>query len=254
MAQGSRRRRASASACPAPARSRAVPSTLTASTSRRCAAPTTSWRRSSNALSMTTSSTSTPDADLRLLDALHRVWGFSEFRPLQREAMHAILEARDSVVVLPTGGGKSLCFQAPAIVDHPRAATDDSSANRDRRGLAIVVPPLISLMKDQGDALRVDGVAASYLNSTLQPHERDAVLASVREDRCRMLYVSPERLVGEGTPPLRRRGPAGDGSPPLRRMRQQASVRFIAIDESHCISQWGHDFRPEYRQLGRLRE
>src|SRR3954469_5345819 len=92
-----------------------------------------------------------------LRDALHRVWGFSEFRPLQREAMHAILEARDSVVVLPTGGGKSLCFQAPAIVDHPRAATDDSSANRDRRGLAIVVSPLISLMKDQVDRLRVDG-------------------------------------------------------------------------------------------------
>jgi ATP-dependent DNA helicase RecQ len=191
---------------------------------------------------MTTSTTSTPGAsDLALLDALHRVWGFSEFRPLQREAMHAILAARDSVVVLPTGGGKSLCFQAPAIVDHPRAASDDSGANRDRRGLAVVVSPLISLMKDQVDGLRVDGVAASYLNSTLQPHERDAVLASVREDRCRMLYVSPERLVGEG-------------SQPLRRMLQQASVRFIAIDEAHCISQWGHDFRPEYRQLGRLRE
>jgi len=165
------------------------------------------------------------------VDALHRVWGFSGFRPLQREAMHAILESRDSVVVLPTGGGKSLCFQAPAVVEDPA----------ERRGLALVISPLISLMKDQVDGLRVDGVAASYLNSSLQPHERDEVLASVREDRCRLLYVSPERI-------------AGEGSQSLRRMLQQANLRFIAIDEAHCISQWGHDFRPEYRQLGRLRE
>jgi len=166
------------------------------------------------------------DPDVALLDALHRVWGFSGFRPQQREAMHAILDRRDSVVVLPTGGGKSLCFQAPAVVGSR---------------LAIVVSPLISLMKDQVDGLRVDGVAASYLNSTLLPHERDQVLAGVRERRCRLLYVSPERIVGEG-------------SQPLRRMLQQANVGFIAIDEAHCISQWGHDFRPEYRQLGRLRD
>jgi len=162
-----------------------------------------------------------------LLEALHRVWGFSDFLPLQREAMHAILAGRDSVVVLPTGGGKSLCFQAPAIVRET--------------GVALIVSPLISLMKDQVDGLRVDGVAASYLNSTLQPHERDEVLASVREDRCRLLYVSPERIVGEG-------------SQSLRRTLQQAGLKFIAIDEAHCISQWGHDFRPEYRQLGRLRD
>ena len=164
-------------------------------------------------------------ADDALREALQRVWGYSTFRPLQREAMHAILDARDSIVVLPTGGGKSLCFQAPAIVDP---------------GLALVVSPLISLMKDQVDGLRVDGVAASYLNSTLLPHERDEVLASVRDGRCRLLYVSPERIVGEG-------------SQALRRMLQQARLRFIAIDEAHCISQWGHDFRPEYRQLGALR-
>jgi ATP-dependent DNA helicase RecQ len=161
------------------------------------------------------------------------VWGFSEFRPLQREAMHAILESRDSVVVLPTGGGKSLCFQAPAVVD----AVNGEEA----RGLALVVSPLISLMKDQVDGLRVDGVAASYLNSTLQPHERDEVIASVRDGRCRLLYVSPERLVGEG-------------GPSLWRLLKQANLKFIAIDEAHCISQWGHDFRPEYRQLGRLRD
>jgi ATP-dependent DNA helicase RecQ len=161
-----------------------------------------------------------------LREALHRVWGFSGFRPLQREAMHAILDSRDSVVVLPTGGGKSLCFQAPAVA---------------AEGLGLVVSPLISLMKDQVDGLRVDGVAASFLNSTLLPHERDEVIAGVRAGRCRLLYVSPERLVG-------------DGGPSLWRLLKQAGVKFIAIDEAHCISQWGHDFRPEYRQLGRLRE
>src|SRR5258707_11383091 len=147
--------------------------------------------------------------DALLQDALHRVWGFSEFRPLQREAMHAILDSRDSIVVLPTGGGKSLCFQAPAVA---------------AEGLGLVVSPLISLMKDQVDGLRVDGVAASYLNSSLLPHERDEVIASVREDRCRLLYVSPERIVGEG-------------SQTLWRLLQQAGLRFIAIDEAHCISQ-----------------
>jgi ATP-dependent DNA helicase RecQ len=187
---------------------------------------------------MTTSKPGTHDADRVLEDVLHRVWGFSSFRPLQREAMQAILESRDSVVVLPTGGGKSICFQAPALLDPPPTTLLSAAA---RRGVALVVSPLISLMKDQVDGLRVDGVAAAFLNSTLQPAERDAVLASLREDRCRLLYVSPERLVGEG-------------SDHFRRLLQQAGLRFIAIDEAHCISQWGHDFRPEYRRLGRLRD
>src|SRR2546425_5243607 len=159
-------------------------------------------------------------------EALQRVWGFSSFRPLQREAIQAILAGRDSVVVLPTGGGKSLCFQAPALVPHlwgpasPRPGSGQVAGPSDgRQGFALVVSPLISLMKDQVDGLRVDGVAASYLNSTLLPHERDAVLASVRDDGCRLLYVSPERIVGEG-------------SQSLSRKRQQANLRFIAIAET----------------------
>src|SRR5829696_5995802 len=153
-----------------------------------------------------------------LSEALHRVWGFSTFRPLQREAMQAVLDRRDSVVIMPTGGGKSLCFQAPALVDPLAAqAGADPAVPSTRRGFALVVWPLISLMKDQVDGLRVDGVDAAYLNSTLTSAERDAVMTSLREDRCRLLYVSPERLVGEG-------------SQGFRRFLQQCGPRFIAID------------------------
>jgi ATP-dependent DNA helicase RecQ len=163
---------------------------------------------------------------LSLPEILEKYWGYHSFRPLQREAMEAVLSGGDSLLVLPTGGGKSLCFQAPAI------ASD---------GLAIVVSPLISLMKDQVDTLVGNGVAAACYNSSLPSEVKSEVARGVREGRYRLLYVAPERLVGDG----------GDG---FLTMLSSRPISFIAVDEAHCISQWGHDFRPEYRQLARLRD
>jgi ATP-dependent DNA helicase RecQ len=159
--------------------------------------------------------------DLKAVVARH--WGFSSLRPLQEEAMRAALAGRDSLVVLPTGGGKSLCYQAPAVL-----------AGR----LTVVVSPLIALMKDQVDALRANGVAAAQIDSSLSDTERFAAEMDLRQGEIRLLFVSPERLA------------ASD----FYRLLQRVGVGSFAIDEAHCISHWGHDFRPEYRQLARLRE
>ena len=159
-------------------------------------------------------------SDLDLL--LRTTFGYSSFRPLQREICEAALAGKDVFALLPTGGGKSLCFQLPALA---------------RDGLTVVVSPLIALMKDQVDALQASGVAATFLNSTLDAENARSRLRGLHRGEFRLLYAAPERLLLEGW------------EENLRRW----NVTAIAIDEAHCVSEWGHDFRPEYRQLSRLR-
>lgn len=158
----------------------------------------------------------------QLAQALKSTFGYDTFRPLQREIMESILSGRDTFALLPTGGGKSLCFQLPALV---------------REGLTLVVSPLIALMKDQVSQLESAGVAATFLNSSLGVRETKERLRGLHEGRYRLLYAAPERLM-------------------LDHWKENLAawnVTGIAIDEAHCISEWGHDFRPEYRQISRLR-
>jgi ATP-dependent DNA helicase RecQ len=160
---------------------------------------------------------------VELLPAMKRYFGFTSFRPLQEEIMRDALAGKDVVALLPTGGGKSLCFQLPALI---------------RDGLTVVVSPLIALMKDQVDALTASGAPATFLNSSLGAGASKPRLRGLHNGEFRLLYVAPERLMMSGM------------VEDLKRWR----VNLVAIDEAHCISEWGHDFRPEYRQLARLRE
>lgn len=155
--------------------------------------------------------------------AIHRHWGFESFKPLQEEAIQSVLAGRDSVVVLPTGGGKSLCFQATACC---------------LDGVAVVVSPLIALMKDQVDALRSGGVAAAFYNSSLSPGEKRRVAQDIRSGKLKLLYLAPESLLTDD----------------MLRLLDSAKVSLFAIDEAHCISSWGHDFRQEYRGLRILKQ
>ena len=162
-----------------------------------------------------------------VLAVLQRYWGYDTLRPLQDAAIAAGLAKRDSLVVMPTGGGKSLCYQVPAAL---------------AKGLSVVVSPLISLMKDQVDGLRLSGYPAGALHSGVSPEEASEVRAQVASGELKLLYVSPERLVGGGFLSW------------LARLYDAGKLASFAIDEAHCISQWGHDFRPEYRQLQTVRE
>ena len=158
-----------------------------------------------------------------LLHTLHSTFGYPEFRPLQRDIIETSISGRDVFALLPTGGGKSLCFQIPAL---------------HRPGLTIVVSPLIALMKDQVDQLQAAGVAATFLNSTLSSAEARSRLAGLHRNEWKLLYVAPERLMLDN----------------WQANLKAWNVTAIAIDEAHCVSEWGHDFRPEYRQIAKLRD
>ncbi len=164
-----------------------------------------------------------PSTQPPLLSLLKEHFGFTAFRPLQEEIIRDVLAERDVVALLPTGGGKSLCFQLPALA---------------RSGLTIVVSPLIALMKDQVDGLRANGIAATFLNSSLTTQESQARLRGLHQGDYRLLYMAPERLMVPG----------------YLNLLRNFQVNLLAIDEAHCISEWGHDFRPEYRRLVELRD
>ena len=159
----------------------------------------------------------------KIYDVLRRYWGFDEFRPVQAEIIRSVLAGRDTLALMPTGGGKSLTYQVPTLA---------------REGLCIVVTPLIALMKDQVDRLRARRIAAVAIHSGLSPRQIDIALDNCVYGDVKFLYVAPERLTSEA----------------FRLRVVRMNVQLLAVDEAHCISQWGYDFRPAYLRIAELRE
>ena len=164
-----------------------------------------------------------PEPAISAEHLLQHIWGYPTFRGMQREVIEHVVRGGDALVLMPTGGGKSLCYQIPALL---------------RPGIGIVVSPLIALMQDQVVALRELGIRAAFLNSTLDAHDAREVQARARRGELDLLYMAPERLLSESG----------------QRLLEACRIALFAIDEAHCVSQWGHDFRPEYGQLAMLRD
>lgn len=159
----------------------------------------------------------------RILQTLSKYWGYTSFRLFQEDAILSILDERDTLTVLPTGGGKSVCFQLPALISD---------------GMAVIISPLISLMKDQVDYLKEMGISAECLNSSVAPKTQFSITERIKSSAVKLLYLSPERLMLEHTIVL----------------LKSVKLSFFVIDEAHCISHWGHNFREEYRQLGLIKK